>query len=401
MWPPPGWRHGSYGADAPAEGHGATTAPHPDRTAVSSPRPAGADTWCVRAPTVHTGDGRADDMQARPVPLADATRGRGVDQPVPTGACRTCHAADPDVVLDLGRRPQADSFPETPVTPPDAEWPLVIGRCPACGLFQLLGDSPPEEDLVGAATWTTSATMAAHVEALLEARHGRPAAPGRACRRPRQPRRPHRAHAPAARHRAQRVRGGGLAGGGLRGRRPPRDRGGPRGRGGRRPRPARPTSGRRLPPRPPVRHRRGRRGLRAAAGTRRRRGHRVRPRRVDDRRGAVRRRAARPLRVPHAVGARPGPRATRPRRDPGDAPAGLRRRAANHGASGGGRRRRHRRGRLGRGRAALRARRGARGPGLPRGAGPRRRPVRRLAPATRAGRGRRADRRGPVPRPAP
>ena len=91
-----------------------------------------------------------------------------MDQPVPTGACRACHAADPDVVLDLGRQPRADSFPETPVTPPDAEWPLVIGRCPACGLFQLLGDSPPEEDLVGAATWTTSATMAAHVEALLD-----------------------------------------------------------------------------------------------------------------------------------------------------------------------------------------------------------------------------------------
>jgi hypothetical protein len=35
-------------------------------------------------------------------------------------------------------------------------------------LFQLLGDSPPEEDLVGAAAWTSSATMGAHVERLID-----------------------------------------------------------------------------------------------------------------------------------------------------------------------------------------------------------------------------------------
>ena len=64
--------------------------------------------------------------------------------------------------------PGPTPFPRRPLTPPGAEWPLVLGRCPACGLFQLLGDSPPEEDLVGAAAWTSSATMAAHVGRLLD-----------------------------------------------------------------------------------------------------------------------------------------------------------------------------------------------------------------------------------------
>ena len=87
---------------------------------------------------------------------------------MPTGACRACHVATPDVVLDLGTQPRADSLAETPATDPGASWPLVLGRCAACGLFQLLGDSPPEEDLVGAAAWTSSATMAAHVERLID-----------------------------------------------------------------------------------------------------------------------------------------------------------------------------------------------------------------------------------------
>ena len=87
---------------------------------------------------------------------------------MPIGACRACHAAEPVVVLDLGTQPRADSFPETAEVAADARWPLVIGRCPSCGLFQLLGDSPPEEDLVGAAAWTSSATMAAHVEGLID-----------------------------------------------------------------------------------------------------------------------------------------------------------------------------------------------------------------------------------------
>lgn len=87
---------------------------------------------------------------------------------MPIGACRACHAATPQVVLDLGTQPRADALPETPDPVPGSAWPLVLGRCPACGLFQLLGDSPPEEDLVGAAAWTTSATMAAHVERLID-----------------------------------------------------------------------------------------------------------------------------------------------------------------------------------------------------------------------------------------
>jgi SAM-dependent methyltransferase len=87
---------------------------------------------------------------------------------LPIGACRACHAAEPQVVLDLGTQPRADSFPETPDTAEDAAWPLVLGRCPRCGLFQLLGDSPPEEDLVGAAAWTSSTTMAAHVDRLID-----------------------------------------------------------------------------------------------------------------------------------------------------------------------------------------------------------------------------------------
>ena len=87
---------------------------------------------------------------------------------MPIGACRACHAAEPVVVLDLGTQPRADSFPATAEVADDARWPLVLGRCPRCGLFQLLGDSPPEEDLVGAAAWTSSATMAAHVDGLID-----------------------------------------------------------------------------------------------------------------------------------------------------------------------------------------------------------------------------------------
>lgn len=87
---------------------------------------------------------------------------------MPIGACRACHAAEPLVVLDLGTQPRADSFPEVAGVAADTRWPLVLGRCPRCGLFQFLGDSPPEEDVVGAAAWTSLATMAAHVEGLLD-----------------------------------------------------------------------------------------------------------------------------------------------------------------------------------------------------------------------------------------
>ncbi len=329
-----------------------------------------------------------------------------MDQPVPTGACRACHAADPDVVLDLGRQPRADSFPETPVTPPDAEWPLVIGRCPACGLFQLLGDSPPEEDLVGAATWTSSATMAAHVEALLDeldaagllrpgarvvdlASHGGHVAPML-----------RRRGIEATVYEAVDWRAAELRADGHRViEADPEDAAD-----------GDATTGTadllvdvyRLAHLPDIDAGVAAYARLLAPGRHGR--HRVRPRRVHDRRGAVRRRAARPLRVPHAVGARPAVLArhglvvTRATHQPvygGALRITVRPVAAVDAA--------HRRGRLGRGGPARRARRGARGPGLPRGAGgPRRRPVRRPARPPRAGR---APAGGPsratAPRPAP
>lgn len=85
-----------------------------------------------------------------------------------TTCCRACHGADLEVVLDLGMQPHAGSFPTTDELRSTPTWPLVLEQCRACGLFQLAGASPPETDVEGSPAPTSSATMAAHVERLVD-----------------------------------------------------------------------------------------------------------------------------------------------------------------------------------------------------------------------------------------
>lgn len=57
-------------------------------------------------------------------------------------ACRACAAPQPHRVLDLGAVPAADHFPPAglPVQPGEADHPLAMDLCTACGLAQLADD---------------------------------------------------------------------------------------------------------------------------------------------------------------------------------------------------------------------------------------------------------------------
>jgi hypothetical protein len=57
-------------------------------------------------------------------------------------ACRACAAPQPIRVLDLGAVPAADHFPAAglPVQPGEADHPLAMDLCTACGLAQLADD---------------------------------------------------------------------------------------------------------------------------------------------------------------------------------------------------------------------------------------------------------------------
>jgi hypothetical protein len=63
-----------------------------------------------------------------------------------TPICRSCRARRGEVVLDLGKQPASDFFPEAGDHGPDPVYPLRMWLCAECGLAQLAEDpTVPEE----------------------------------------------------------------------------------------------------------------------------------------------------------------------------------------------------------------------------------------------------------------
>ena len=61
-------------------------------------------------------------------------------------ACRACRGTAGHLVLDLGRQPACDYFPQCDDPGPDPVYPLQMWLCSSCGLAQLLADpTVPEE----------------------------------------------------------------------------------------------------------------------------------------------------------------------------------------------------------------------------------------------------------------
>src|ERR1700751_5307952 len=60
--------------------------------------------------------------------------------------CRSCYGSAGYLVLDLGRQPASDYFPQCDDPGPDPVYPLQMWLCSSCGLGQLLADpTGPEE----------------------------------------------------------------------------------------------------------------------------------------------------------------------------------------------------------------------------------------------------------------
>ena len=60
--------------------------------------------------------------------------------------CRSCYGSAGYLVLDLGKQPACDYFPQCDDPGPDPVYPLQMWLCSSCGLAQLLADpTVPEE----------------------------------------------------------------------------------------------------------------------------------------------------------------------------------------------------------------------------------------------------------------
>jgi hypothetical protein len=57
--------------------------------------------------------------------------------------CRACHGRSGYLVLDLGRQPACDYFPQPDEPMPDPVYPLRMWLCSACGLAQLVAEPEP------------------------------------------------------------------------------------------------------------------------------------------------------------------------------------------------------------------------------------------------------------------
>ena len=64
--------------------------------------------------------------------------------------CRACRGRAGDLVLDLGKQPACDYFPQVDDLGPDAEYPLQMWLCAGCGLAQLAVDPTVPEEPRGA-----------------------------------------------------------------------------------------------------------------------------------------------------------------------------------------------------------------------------------------------------------
>jgi len=92
--------------------------------------------------------------------------------------CRFCGKDDGRIVLDLGRQPSSELFPEVGDAGPDPVYPLRMWLCATCGLAQLADDTVVPEEVLGRAK-EVLAELESHPMALRE----RPTAPGRRRRR--------------------------------------------------------------------------------------------------------------------------------------------------------------------------------------------------------------------------
>jgi hypothetical protein len=86
----------------------------------------------------------------------------------PARACRGCGRIGLAPVLDLGEQPEAGHFPAADDPGPEPRWPLVVLRCPTCGLVQLDDAAPAEPSAPGPAPWAVSTTLRDHAAGFVD-----------------------------------------------------------------------------------------------------------------------------------------------------------------------------------------------------------------------------------------
>ncbi|MBO0727841.1 MAG: hypothetical protein J2P57_01195 [Acidimicrobiaceae bacterium] len=80
--------------------------------------------------------------------------------------CRACHGVRGALVLDLGKQPPCDYFPDAGDPSPDPLYPLQMWLCESCGLAQLVADPTLSEEPRGAEPAALVAQAAAAVDAV-------------------------------------------------------------------------------------------------------------------------------------------------------------------------------------------------------------------------------------------
>ncbi len=83
--------------------------------------------------------------------------------------CRSCSGRSGHLVLDLGRQPACDHFPESDDPGPDPGYPLQMWLCSSCGLAQLVGEPIAAEEPRGVEPEALVAQAADAVERLAAA----------------------------------------------------------------------------------------------------------------------------------------------------------------------------------------------------------------------------------------
>ncbi len=89
-----------------------------------------------------------------------------------TSPCRGCGAAEPDLVIDLGRQPLANAYtePDSAPEPPTACFPLAVVFCPECALVQIAETVDPAQLFADYVYLSSSSdAFVAHAGALADA----------------------------------------------------------------------------------------------------------------------------------------------------------------------------------------------------------------------------------------